>query len=123
MEPLLHVCVQVMDPEDAVLIEYELCFVKQEFEPDKTSCYPINFTDPYIHNMIIGALPLGSLPQLPQSQPSQPTSHKDHAIQTYRQKRSRRCYTFKPLYPNRSQFAQTRPRKKGRFIKMSAELS
>uniref|UniRef100_A0A6C0BPC7 CCT domain-containing protein n=1 Tax=viral metagenome TaxID=1070528 RepID=A0A6C0BPC7_9ZZZZ len=113
-----------MEDWEVPLIQYQITLICPDLEPCKTVCYPIDFTNPYIHEMVIGALPLGQPPPPLLAPPKyKRTQHVEHAIQTYRNKRSRRRYRVEPLYPSRSKFASSRPRKHGRFIKMSAECS
>jgi len=80
---------------------------------------PLDFTHPSVKLVPLGAIPCG--PSLPPNVTVRicSTAELEAKIERYRQKRKIRSWTYRPRYPQRQAFAQSRPRHKGRFTKIS----
>jgi hypothetical protein len=108
--------------EDIKMPTYTLELTRPKVELPKDVRWPIDFDHPLITCYPIGALPMSSPP------PPQPLTHlsplsdsykpekRRGIIDRYRKKRSRRNFDKRAIYPDRSEYASTRPRKHGRFI-------
>lgn len=96
---------------------------------------PLNFSELVIgSNTILGAIPLNTKCVKPQSTKCEKTqinecvrirvtsvnSRRADSIRTYRQKKQYRRYASSVRYRCRQRFAQLRPRKNGRFIKIGS---
>ena len=79
----------------------------------------IDFDHPYIHECLLGALPLvkKTIPNETNEKKRPPIkTEKSESIKRYRRKRKLRCWSPRTIYDCRSEFAIRRPRIHGRFI-------